>query len=90
MIIKIIELLTAITEINNLSGRKVVKELIGVTIQNNENIDRALKRFKKKYERSGVLREYKKRTAFMKPSVEKRLSRLKAERRQHRASMEAE
>jgi small subunit ribosomal protein S21 len=64
--------------------------LIGVTIQNNENIDRALKRFKKKYERSGVLREFKKRTAFMKPSVEKRLSRLKAERRQHRASMEAE
>ncbi len=64
--------------------------MIGVTIQNNENIDRALKRFKKKYERSGVLREFKKRTAFMKPSVEKRLSRLKAERRQHRASMEAE
>jgi small subunit ribosomal protein S21 len=64
--------------------------LIGVTIQTNENIDRALKRFKKKYERSGVLREYKKRTAFMKPSVEKRLSRLKAQRRQHRATMEQE
>ncbi len=64
--------------------------MIGVTIQTNENIDRALKRFKKKYERSGVLREYKKRTAFMKPSVEKRLSRLKAQRRQHRATMEQE
>lgn len=64
--------------------------MIGVTLQNNENIDRALKRFKKKYERSGVLREFKKRTAFMKPSVEKRLSRLKAERRQHRATMEQE
>lgn len=64
--------------------------MIGVTIQTNENIDRALKRFKKKYERSGILREYKKRTAFMKPSVEKRLSRLKAARRQHRATMEQE
>jgi small subunit ribosomal protein S21 len=67
-----------------------VKIVIGVTIQGNENIDRALKRFKKKYERSGVLREFKKRTAFMKPSIEKRMSRLKAARRQHRSSMEAD
>jgi len=64
--------------------------LIGVTIQSNENIDRALKRFKKKYERSGILREFKKRTAFMKPSVENRLSRLKAKRRQHIATQEME
>lgn len=56
--------------------------MIGVTLQNSENIDRALKRFKKKYERSGVLREFKKRTAFSKPSIEKRLSRQKAIRRQ--------
>ncbi len=63
--------------------------VIGVTLQNNENIDRALKRFKKKYERSGVLREYKKRTAFMKPSIEKRMARIKASRRQHRSSVEA-
>jgi len=64
--------------------------VIGVTIQTNENIDRALRRFKKKYERSGILRDYKKRTAFMKPSVEKRLSRLKAARRQQKAIMEME
>lgn len=64
--------------------------MIGVNIQSNEHIDRALKRFKKKYERSGVLREYKKRTAYMKPSVEKRLSRLKAARRQYRISQEME
>ncbi len=62
--------------------------MIGVTIQANENIDRALRRFKKKYERSGVLREFKKRTFFLKPSIEKRLSRLKAVRRQYRATME--
>ncbi|MDD3124698.1 MAG: 30S ribosomal protein S21 [Candidatus Kapabacteria bacterium] len=62
--------------------------MIGVTLQNNESIDRALKRFKKKYERSGVLREFKKRTAFMKPSVEKRLARMKAVRRQQRISQE--
>jgi len=55
--------------------------MIGVTLQTNENIDRALKRFKKKYERSGILREFKKRTAYTKPSVEKRLARAKSARR---------
>lgn len=62
--------------------------MIGVTLQMNENIDRALKRFKKKYERSGVLREFKKRTAFTKPSIEKRMARIKAARRQYRVSQE--
>lgn len=55
--------------------------MIGVSLQTNENIDRALKRFKKKYERSGILREFKKRTAYSKPSVEKRLARAKSLRR---------
>jgi len=64
--------------------------VVGVTIQSNESIDRALRRFKKKYERSGVLREFKKRTYFMKPSIEKRLARMKAIRRQHRIVMEQE
>lgn len=64
--------------------------MIGVTVQSNESIDRALRRFKKKYERSGVLREFKKRTFFMKPSIEKRMSRMKAARRQHKATMDQE
>lgn len=64
--------------------------MIGVTIQGNESVDRALKRFKKKYERSGILREYKKRTAFVKPSVENRMNRIKSVRRQHKISMEQE
>jgi small subunit ribosomal protein S21 len=64
--------------------------VVGVTIQSNESIDRALRRFKKKYERSGVLREFKKRTFFVKPSIEKRLARMKAVRRQHRIVMEQE
>ncbi len=62
--------------------------MIGVTVQPNESIDRALRRFKKKYERSGVLREFKKRTAYVKPSVEKRMARLKAIRRYQKARME--
>ena len=53
-------------------------------MQENENIDKALKRFKKKYERSGILKEYKKRTFFVKPSIEKRMDAIKARRRASR------
>jgi small subunit ribosomal protein S21 len=58
--------------------------LVGITIGENENIDKALKRFKKKYERSGILKEYKKRTFFVKPSIEKRMDEIKAKRRASR------
>jgi small subunit ribosomal protein S21 len=64
--------------------------VIGVTLQTNENIDRAIRRFKKKYERSGVLREFKKRTSYTKPSIENRLARAKSARRYHYANMEHE
>ena len=62
--------------------------MLGVTLQSNEKIDRAIRRFKKKYERSGILREYRARTAFVKPSMEKRLQRIKSSRRQYRISKE--
>jgi len=55
--------------------------LVGIVVAENEPIDRALKRFKKKYERSGILKEFKKRAYFTKPSVKKRMKRVKAVRR---------
>jgi len=58
--------------------------VVGITLQENENIDKALKRFKKKYERSGVLKEFKKRTFFVKPSAKKRMEKIKAARRAYR------
>lgn len=61
--------------------------MVGINISENENIDRALKRFKKKYERSGVLKEFKKRTYFTKPSIEKRLERIKAKRRAYKDNL---
>jgi small subunit ribosomal protein S21 len=61
--------------------------LVGINVSENENIDRALKRFKKKYERSGVLKEYKKRAFFTKPSVEKRMERIKAKRRAYKENL---
>ncbi|MFC2134473.1 30S ribosomal protein S21 [Bacteroidota bacterium] len=58
--------------------------MVGINVQENENIDKALKRFKKKYERSGILKEFKKRTFYTKPSIEKRMDRMKARRRASR------
>lgn len=62
--------------------------MVGIIIQDNENIDRAIRRFKKKYERSGILKEVKKRAYFTKPSVKRRMKKIKAIRRSQRAMME--
>ena len=62
--------------------------MVGVTLQKSESIDKALRRFKKKYERTGILREYRLRTAFVKPSIEKRMQRIKSARKQYRISKE--
>jgi small subunit ribosomal protein S21 len=62
--------------------------MVGIIINENENIDRAIRRFKKKYERSGILKEVKKRAYFTKPSVQKRLKKIKAVRRLQRTLMD--
>lgn len=57
--------------------------MIVVNVKDNESIDKALKRFKKKFEKTGVLRELRERTFFTKPSVKRRHEVIKAEYRQH-------
>jgi len=52
--------------------------MIIINVKENESIDRALKRFKKKFEKTGVLRELRSRTAYEKPSVTRRTIKLKA------------
>lgn len=46
--------------------------MIQVQVKENESIDRALKRFKKKFERTGVVRQLRSRQAFTKKSVSRR------------------
>jgi len=43
-----------------------------IPVKEGENIDRALKKFKKKFERTGVVRELRSRKQFIKPSVKRR------------------
>ncbi len=52
--------------------------MIVIPVKEGENIDRALKRFKRKFEKTGVVKELRGRQAFTKPSVEKRQQKLRA------------
>ncbi|MEN7550116.1 30S ribosomal protein S21 [Rapidithrix thailandica] len=52
--------------------------MIVVNVKENESIDRALKRFKKKFERTKVLRTIRSRAYYEKPSVAKRNAKIKA------------
>jgi small subunit ribosomal protein S21 len=49
-----------------------------INIKDNETIDRALKRYKKKFEKTGTMRQLRSRTAFEKPSVRRRQEVLRA------------
>jgi small subunit ribosomal protein S21 len=51
-----------------------------------ENIDKALRKYKKKYEKSRILNQLRARQSFTKPSVVKRARVLKAIYRQQMAS----
>lgn len=52
--------------------------MIIVPVKDGENIERALKKYKKKFERTGVVKELRNRKQFTKPSVEKRAAKIKA------------
>ena len=49
-----------------------------IDVKDSESIDKALKKYKKKYEKAGILRELRDRQAFTKPSVQRRSEILKA------------
>ncbi|MCG8573957.1 MAG: 30S ribosomal protein S21 [Flavobacteriales bacterium] len=49
-----------------------------IPLKEGESIERALKKYKKKFERTGVLRELRYRQQFTKKSVERRQEKIKA------------
>jgi small subunit ribosomal protein S21 len=63
--------------------------MIIVNVKENESIDKALKRFKKKFEKTGVLKELRARTAFEKPSVSRRNQIIRAAYREQQKLAEA-
>lgn len=52
--------------------------MVEVHLKDNESIERALKRFKKKLDKVRVLKEFKERRYYTKPSSKRRYERLRA------------
>ena len=52
--------------------------MIIVPVKDGENIERALKKFKREFEKTGVIKELRARQQYNKPSVLKRLKMEKA------------
>jgi small subunit ribosomal protein S21 len=52
--------------------------MIIIPVKEGENIDKALKKFKRKFEKTGVVKELRERQKFTKPSIVKREMKLKA------------
>lgn len=55
-----------------------IRIMIIVQVKEGENIERALKKFKRKFEKTGVVKELRSRQAFEKPSVTNRKKMMKA------------
>lgn len=62
----------------NLKGGRLNTMLI-IPIKEGENIDRALKRFKRKFDKTGTKRSLQTRKQFEKPSVKRRAQIQKAQ-----------
>ena len=53
-----------------------------VTVQDNESLEGALKRFRRQCQRSGLMAEVRRRSHYVKPSEQRRLAVEKAKRKQ--------
>ena len=57
--------------------------MIIVPVKEGDNIEKALKKFKRKFEKTGAIRELRARKNFEKPSVRKRIAEQEAVYVQH-------
>ncbi len=65
---------------------KEVYTMLIIDSKDCENIDKALKKYKKKFEKSRVLLQLRERQAFIKPSIRRRMEVLKAVYKQQMAT----
>jgi small subunit ribosomal protein S21 len=57
---------------------KKLLTMIYVNVKDNDSLDKALKKFKKKFEKTGVVKEVRSRSAFQKPCITSRQQRIRA------------
>lgn len=59
-----------------------------IPVKDGESIDRALKKYKRKFDKTGVVRQLRTRQQFIKPSVILRQVKLRATHKQRQQSLE--
>ncbi len=59
-----------------------------IPVKEGENIERAIKKYKKKFEKTKVMRELRDRREFTKPSVTRRQEKIRAAYKQRMRSAE--
>ena len=65
--------------------RREVTSVAKVLVKDGEPFEKALKRFKKKVEAAGILREVRRREHYLKPSIRKKEKQRSAEKRRRRS-----
>ena len=51
--------------------------MVSVKVKDDEPFERALRRFKKNWEKAGILKEYKSKQFYLKPSEQRKLAKAK-------------
>ena len=64
--------------LSNCQKKVKYKDMIVIPVKEGENIERALKKFKRKFEKTGVIKELRSRQAYTKPSIQKRFEKQRA------------
>ncbi len=70
--------MASIKSIHIFAAHLKFKNMLVVQVKEGDNIERALKKYKRKFEKTKVLKELRNRQAFEKPSVINREARKKA------------
>jgi small subunit ribosomal protein S21 len=60
-----------------------------IIVKEGEPLERALKRFKKKVEAAGIIKDVRRREHYLKPSIRKKEKRIAAEKRRRRSANRA-
>ena len=55
--------------------------MISVKVKDGESFEKALRRFKKKWEKAGILRDVKAKSYYLKPSELKKIAKTKKRKR---------
>ena len=63
---------------SQIRNKKKKLDMIIIHVKEGEAIERALKRFKRKFDKTGAMRQLRARKEFIKPSVKRRKQMIKA------------